>query len=96
MKIPEVKAIPVWYEPTDEYHALFGLGKKKGTMVHAREGWFANLSLFTRLARRGVYSALMLASLITCAHFSISACKICFRRSGVLPAASSPWAAKLA
>ncbi len=43
MKIIEVEAIPVWYEPTDEYHALFGSRKKKGTMVHAREGWFANL-----------------------------------------------------
>ena len=43
MKITKVEAIPVWYEPTDEYHALFGSGKKKGTMVHAREGWFANL-----------------------------------------------------
>jgi L-alanine-DL-glutamate epimerase-like enolase superfamily enzyme len=31
------------YELTDEYHALFGSGKKKGTMVHAREGWFANI-----------------------------------------------------
>ena len=36
MKITKVEAIPVWYEPTDEYHALFGSGKKKGTMVHAR------------------------------------------------------------
>ena len=43
MKITKVEAIPVWYEPTDEYHALFGSGKKKGTMVHAREGWFANI-----------------------------------------------------
>ena len=43
MKIAKVEAIPVWYEPTDEYHALFGSGKKKGTMVHAREGWFANV-----------------------------------------------------
>lgn len=43
MKITRVEAIPVWYEPTDEYHALFGSGKKKGTMVHAREGWFANI-----------------------------------------------------
>ena len=43
MKITRVEAIPVWYEPTDEYHALFGTGKKKGTMVHAREGWFANI-----------------------------------------------------
>jgi len=43
MKITRVEAIPVWYEPTDAYHALFGTGKKKGTMVHAREGWFANI-----------------------------------------------------
>lgn len=43
MKITKVEAIPVWYELTDEYHALFGSGKKKGTMVHAREGWFANI-----------------------------------------------------
>lgn len=43
MKISKVETIPVWYELTDEYHALFGSGKKKGTMVHAREGWFANI-----------------------------------------------------
>ena len=43
MKITKVEAIPVWYEPTDEYHALFGSNKKKGASVHAREGWFANL-----------------------------------------------------
>ena len=43
MKITKVEAIPVWYELTDEYHALFGSSKKKGTMVHAREGWFANI-----------------------------------------------------
>lgn len=43
MKISKVEPIPVWYELTDDYHALFGSGKKKGTMVHAREGWFANL-----------------------------------------------------
>lgn len=43
MKIIKVEAMPVWYEPTDEYHALFGTGKKKGSMVHAREGWFANI-----------------------------------------------------
>ncbi len=40
MRIKEVKAIPVWYEVTDAYRALFGAGKKEGTMVHAREGWF--------------------------------------------------------
>lgn len=45
MKITKVEAIPVWYELTDEYHALFGSKKKKGAMVHAREGWFANISL---------------------------------------------------
>jgi L-alanine-DL-glutamate epimerase-like enolase superfamily enzyme len=43
MKITGVEAIPVWFKPTDEYHALFGSGKKKGTMVHARETWFANI-----------------------------------------------------
>lgn len=43
MKIVKVEAIPVWYEPSDEYHALFGSEKKAGTMVHAREGWFANI-----------------------------------------------------
>ena len=43
MKIASIEAIPVWYEPTDEYHALFGSDKKKGSMVHAREGWFANI-----------------------------------------------------
>jgi L-alanine-DL-glutamate epimerase-like enolase superfamily enzyme len=43
LKVTTVEAIPVWYEPTDEYHALFGSNKKKGTMVHAREGWFANI-----------------------------------------------------
>jgi L-Ala-D/L-Glu epimerase / N-acetyl-D-glutamate racemase len=45
MKITKVEAIPVWYEVTDEYHALFGSRKKPGTMVHAREGWFANVAL---------------------------------------------------
>jgi L-alanine-DL-glutamate epimerase-like enolase superfamily enzyme len=43
MKISKVEAIPVWFKPSDEYHALFGSGKKKGTMVHARETWFANI-----------------------------------------------------
>ena len=43
MKIRKVEAIPVWYKPSDEYHALFGSNKKKGTMVHAREAWFANI-----------------------------------------------------
>lgn len=43
MKIIKVEAIPVWYQVTDEYHALFGSNKKKSTMVHAREGWFANI-----------------------------------------------------
>ena len=45
MKITRVEAIPVWYELTDEYHALFGTNKKSGTMVHAREGWFAGVQL---------------------------------------------------
>ena len=43
MKITRVEAIPVWFRPSDEYHALFGSKKKKGTMVHARETWFANI-----------------------------------------------------
>lgn len=43
MKVSKVEAIPVWYELTDEYHALFGSNKKAGTSVHAREGWFANI-----------------------------------------------------
>lgn len=43
MKIRKVEAIPVWFKPSDEYHALFGSNKKKGTMVHARETWFANI-----------------------------------------------------
>src|SRR5688572_15350688 len=43
MKIVSVEAIPVWYELTDEYHALFGSNKKAGSAVHAREGWFADI-----------------------------------------------------
>ena len=43
MKVTKVEPIPVWYEPTSEYHALFGSNKKAGTSVHAREGWFANI-----------------------------------------------------
>ncbi|MCW5575713.1 MAG: mandelate racemase/muconate lactonizing enzyme family protein [Burkholderiales bacterium] len=43
MKISRVEAIPVWFKPSGEYHALFGSNKKKGTMVHARETWFANI-----------------------------------------------------
>ena len=43
MRIIKVEAIPVWYESTDECHALFNSDKKKGSMVHAREGWFANI-----------------------------------------------------
>lgn len=43
MKISRIEAIPVWFKPSDEYHALFGSNKKKGTMVHAREAWFANI-----------------------------------------------------
>lgn len=43
MNIARVEAIPVWYELTDEYRALFGSKKKKGTMVHARETWFADI-----------------------------------------------------
>lgn len=40
MRIISVETIPVWYEVTDAYRKLFGTGKKAGTMVHAREGWF--------------------------------------------------------
>src|SRR5690349_9736666 len=43
MKIAKIEAIPVWFKPSDEYHALFGSNKKKGSMVHARETWFANI-----------------------------------------------------
>lgn len=43
MKVAKIETFPVWYELTDEYHALFGSNKKKGASVHAREGWFANL-----------------------------------------------------
>ena len=43
MKITKVETIPVYYELTDAYHALFGSNKKQGTAVHAREGWFANI-----------------------------------------------------
>lgn len=45
MKIQSVEAIPVWYELTDMYRALFGSNKKAGSMVHAREGWFAGVQL---------------------------------------------------
>lgn len=43
MKITKVEAIPVWYEPTEAYHQLFGSFKAPGTMVHAREAWFAGI-----------------------------------------------------
>jgi L-alanine-DL-glutamate epimerase-like enolase superfamily enzyme len=43
MKVTKIEAIPVWFKPSNEYHALFGSNKKKGTMVHARETWFANI-----------------------------------------------------
>lgn len=45
MKVQSVEAIPVWYELTDMYRALFGSKKKQGQMVHAREGWFAGVTL---------------------------------------------------
>jgi L-alanine-DL-glutamate epimerase-like enolase superfamily enzyme len=45
MKILDIEPIPVWYEPTDAYRRLFGSSKKAGTMVHAREGWFAGVRL---------------------------------------------------
>jgi len=44
MKITRVEPIPVWYEPTDLYHKLFGSHKAQGTMVHAREAWFAGIT----------------------------------------------------
>jgi L-Ala-D/L-Glu epimerase len=43
MKITSITPIPVWMEPSEEYHKLFGSGKKSGTEVHAREAWFANI-----------------------------------------------------
>jgi L-alanine-DL-glutamate epimerase-like enolase superfamily enzyme len=43
MKITRIEAIPVFYEVTDEYRALFGSNKKEGASVHAREGWFAKI-----------------------------------------------------
>jgi L-alanine-DL-glutamate epimerase-like enolase superfamily enzyme len=43
MKITQIEAIPVFYEVTDEYRALFGSNKKEGASVHAREGWFAKI-----------------------------------------------------
>lgn len=45
MKIQSVEAIPVWYELTDMYRALFGSNKKQGESIHAREGWFAGVKL---------------------------------------------------
>jgi len=45
MKISQIEVIPVWYEPTEAYHRLFGSHKKPGTMVHSREPWFAGISL---------------------------------------------------
>jgi L-alanine-DL-glutamate epimerase-like enolase superfamily enzyme len=44
MKITQIEVIPVWYEPTDAYHKLFGSHKAPGTMVHAREEWFAKIT----------------------------------------------------
>jgi len=43
MKISKIQAIPVWYEPTEAYHQLFGSNKSPGSMVHAREAWFAGI-----------------------------------------------------
>ena len=43
MKITQVEVIPVWYEVTDAYNQLFGSGKKAGSSVHSREGWFADI-----------------------------------------------------
>ena len=35
MKITRIETIPVWYEPTDEYHALFGSGKWNRMLIDA-------------------------------------------------------------
>ncbi|MBT7486633.1 MAG: hypothetical protein HN673_09735, partial [Rhodospirillales bacterium] len=43
MKITEIEVIPVWMEPSDLYHRMFGSNKAVGTSVHAREAWFANI-----------------------------------------------------
>lgn len=45
MKVARVDATPVWYEPSDLYHRMFGSNKADGTMVHAREAWFAGVAL---------------------------------------------------
>ncbi len=43
MKITHVEVIPVWYETTEAYEQLFGSHKAPGSMVHAREAWFAGV-----------------------------------------------------
>jgi len=43
MKIKTIEVIPVWYEPSKVYHKMFGSAKAKGTQVHAREAWFADI-----------------------------------------------------
>jgi L-alanine-DL-glutamate epimerase-like enolase superfamily enzyme len=41
MRITEIETIPIFLETTDAYDDLFGSNKAPGTMVHAREAWFA-------------------------------------------------------
>lgn len=43
MKIKDIEVTPVWYEPSDLYHRMFGSNKVKGSQVHAREAWFAGI-----------------------------------------------------
>ena len=43
MKITEIEVIPVWFEPSNLYHRMFGSNKASGSSVHAREAWFANI-----------------------------------------------------
>jgi L-alanine-DL-glutamate epimerase-like enolase superfamily enzyme len=45
MKITDIEVIPVWFEPSDLYHRMFGSNKAAGSSVHAREAWFANIEL---------------------------------------------------
>jgi L-Ala-D/L-Glu epimerase / N-acetyl-D-glutamate racemase len=43
MKIADIEVIPVWFEPSDLYHRMFGSKKSAGSSVHAREAWFADI-----------------------------------------------------
>ena len=45
MKITDLEVIPVWFEPSDLYHRMFGSNKAAGASVHAREAWFADIDL---------------------------------------------------